>query len=275
MGLLMNHLSVDNKLREVFDAGDAVADEQDLDEEEEEGGGGMIDEVVQLEKLRSEPPLFFLYAPSASIKRELTRVTEDYIPITKFLADYSINPSLASFHFSSDSSTGNDNDPAIILGLKDSFPVDEYDHYDIPMATADDYNPMDPASNRRSGEGYDFFGSEDYDAVPAYGDGGFDEDGASMMGDPEDGLSAPFHNPANSNGGSLALLGPGSSHLGPFDPHRQGQGHEIVLTLGEGGDIGSGGMFEYFDKGFGKSWAGAEHWRLRKVSRKGEYCTSF
>lgn len=52
MGLLMNHLSVDNKLREVFDAGDAVADEQDLDEEEEEGGGGMIDEVVQLEKLR-------------------------------------------------------------------------------------------------------------------------------------------------------------------------------------------------------------------------------
>lgn len=244
MGLLMNHLSVDNKLREVFDAGDAVADEQDLDEEKEEGGGGMIDEVVQLEKLRN------------------------YIPITKFLADYSINPSLASFHFSSDSSTGNDNDPAIILGLKDSFPVDEYDHYDIPMATADDYNPMDPASNRRSGEGYDFFGSEDYDAVPAYGDGGFDEDGASMMGDPEDGLSAPFHNPANSNGGSLALLGPGSSHLGPFDPHRQGQGHEIVLTLGEGGDIGSGGMFEYFDKGFGKSWAGAEHWRLRKVSRK-------
>lgn len=58
MGLLMNHLSVDNKLREVFDAGDAVADEQDLDEEEEEGDGGMIDEVVQLDKLRSKPPLF-------------------------------------------------------------------------------------------------------------------------------------------------------------------------------------------------------------------------
>ncbi|OXG23792.1 condensin complex subunit 2 [Cryptococcus neoformans var. grubii Br795] len=244
MGLLMNHLSVDNKLREVFDAGDAVADEQDLDEEEEEGDGGMIDEVVQLDKLRN------------------------YIPITKFLTEHSINPSLASFHFTSDSSSGNDNDSATILGLKDSFPVDEYNPYDIPMATQDDYNPMDPAFNRGHGEGHDFFGGDDYDAGPAYGDGGFDEDGTSMMGDPEDDLVAPFHNSANSNGGSLALLGPGSSHLGPFDPRRQGQGHEIVLTLGEGDDTGSGGMFEYFDKGFGKSWAGAEHWRLRKVSRK-------
>ncbi|OXC68189.1 hypothetical protein AYX13_03402 [Cryptococcus neoformans] len=244
MGLLMNHLSVDNKLREVFDAGDAVADEQDLDEEEEEGDGGMIDEVVQLDKLRN------------------------YIPITKFLTEHSINPSLASFHFTSDSSSGNDNDSATILGLKDSFPVDEYNPYDVPMATQDDYNPMDPAFNRGHGEGHDFFGGDDYDAGPAYGDGGFDEDGTSMMGDPEDDLVAPFHNSANSNGGSLALLGPGSSHLGPFDPRRQGQGHEIVLTLGEGDDTGSGGMFEYFDKGFGKSWAGAEHWRLRKVSRK-------
>lgn len=244
MGLLMNHLSVDNKLREVFDAGDAVADEQDLDEEEEEGDGGMIDEVVQLDKLRN------------------------YIPITKFLTEHSINPSLASFHFTSDSSSGNDNDSATILGLKDSFPVDEYNPYDVPMATQDDYNPMDPAFNRGHGEGHDFFGGDDYDAGPAYGDGGFDEDGTSMMGDPEDDLVAPFHNSANSNGGSLALLGPGSSHVGPFDPRRQGQGHEIVLTLGEGDDTGSGGMFEYFDKGFGKSWAGAEHWRLRKVSRK-------
>lgn len=277
MGLLMNHLSVDNKLREVFDAGDAVADEQDLDGEEEEGDGGMIDEVVQLDKLRSKPPLFFpFFVPSsASTKQELTRITEDYIPITKFLTEHSINPSLASFHFTSDSSSGNDNDSATILGLKDSFPVDEYNPYDVPMATQDDYNPMDPAFNRGHGEGHDFFGGDDYDAGPAYGDGGFDADGTSMMGDPEDDLVAPFHNSANSNGGSLALLGPGSSHLGPFDPRRQGQGHEIVLTLGEGDDTGSGGMFEYFDKGFGKSWAGAEHWRLRKVSRKGEYHTSF
>lgn len=61
MGLLMNHLSVDNKLREVFDAGDAVADEQDLDEEE--GDGGMIDEIVQLDKLRSESSFFYSLLP--------------------------------------------------------------------------------------------------------------------------------------------------------------------------------------------------------------------
>ncbi|XAO22086.1 hypothetical protein I312_100851 [Cryptococcus bacillisporus CA1280] len=242
MGLLMNHLSVDNKLREVFDAGDAVADEQDLDEEE--GDGGMIDEIVQLDKLRN------------------------YIPITEFLAEHSINPSLDSFHFTSDSSTGNDNDLITILGLKDSFRADECDPYDIPMATEDDYNPMDPAFNGGDGEVHDFFGGENYDAGPAYGDGAFDEDGASMVDDPEDGLAAPLHNSTNHNGGSLTLLGPGSSHLGPFDPRRQGQGHELVLTLEEGDDNASGGMFEYFDRGFGKSWAGGEHWRLRKVSRK-------
>lgn len=76
MGLLMNHLSVDNKLREVFDAGDAVADEQDLDEEEEEGDGGMIDEVVQLDKLRSKPPLFPILRSFFSFYQ--TRADEDY-----------------------------------------------------------------------------------------------------------------------------------------------------------------------------------------------------
>lgn len=260
MGLLMNHLSVDNKLREVFDAGDAVADEQHLDEEE--GDGGMIDEIVQLDKLRSQSSFFYSLLPK--LLQELMWATEDYIPIGEFLAEHSINPSLDSFHFTSDSSTGNDNDLIAILGLKDSFPADEYEPYDIPMATEDDYNPMDPAFK----EVHDFFGGENYDAGPAYGDGAFDEDGASIVDDPEDGLAAPLHNSTNHNGGSLTLLGPGSSHLGPFDPRRQGQGHELVLTLEEGDDIASGGMFEYFDRGFGKSWAGAEHWRLRKVSRK-------
>ena len=47
MGLLMNHLSVDGKGRVVFDAGDAVVEEEDETEEE-------ADELVDLAKLRGE-----------------------------------------------------------------------------------------------------------------------------------------------------------------------------------------------------------------------------
>lgn len=48
MGLLMNHLGVDGRMRVVFDAGDAVVEEEEL---EEELGPGMEVEV-DLEKLR-------------------------------------------------------------------------------------------------------------------------------------------------------------------------------------------------------------------------------
>ena len=48
MGLLMNHLSVDGKGRVVFDAGDAVADEEEEEEKMEE------DPLVDLSKLRGD-----------------------------------------------------------------------------------------------------------------------------------------------------------------------------------------------------------------------------
>ena len=49
MGLLMNHLNVDGKGRVVFDAGDAVVEEE-VDEADEEE-----DELIEMEKLRGEP----------------------------------------------------------------------------------------------------------------------------------------------------------------------------------------------------------------------------
>lgn len=60
------------------------------------------------------------------------------------------------------------------------------------------------------------------------------------------------------------MAAPGDVHA-PFDPRRQGG--ELVMALA--GTADEDGMFDYFDKGFGKNWAGAEHWKLRKVSRKG------
>ena len=130
-----------------------------------------------------------------------------------------------------------------IVGLKDPYSNDDIHH---PVLDLDD-GPV------HTGEAQDFFGDEDFDVGGA---GGFD-DAPSMAGD-EDG-------PAEQYRGGVGMVAPGDSH-GPFDPRRQGHG-ELVMALAGGED--EEGMFDYFDRGLGKSWAGAEHWKLRKVSRKG------
>jgi len=88
------------------------------------------------------------------------------------------------------------------------------------------------------------------------GGGGYD-DGASAGG---------YEDEAGYSGAArgVGMAAPGDAHA-PFDPRRQGG--ELVMALA--GSADEDGMFDYFDKGFGKNWAGAEHWKLRKVSRKG------
>lgn len=57
----------------------------------------------------------------------------------------------------------------------------------------------------------------------------------------------------------------------PFDPRRVPNEREIVMAMTQGGEDG---MLDYFDQNFLKNWAGPEHWKLRKVVRKREFCTS-
>ena len=132
-----------------------------------------------------------------------------------------------------------------LLGLKDSWEKAESQSRE---------NTLGPSG---TGEVQDFFGDDNFEA-PTYGGDAFD-DAASIEGDFEEGGGAY-------GGGGLGMVAPGERH-GPFDPRRNGG--ELVMAL-VGGNDGEG-MFDYFDKGFGKAWAGAEHWKLTKVSRKGQY----
>lgn len=59
--------------------------------------------------------------------------------------------------------------------------------------------------------------------------------------------------------------GAGGGNYVPFDPRRAPLDKGLVLAEGEG-DI----MFDYFDKGVVKNWAGPQHWKLRKVVRRRE-----
>ncbi|WVQ97904.1 hypothetical protein IAU59_005021 [Kwoniella sp. CBS 9459] len=199
------------------------------DEDEEEEDLEEQEEMVDLDKLR------------------------DFVPSLEAINDRNISDTLSAFRFSSDPDSAPDF--TTLLGLKDTFDDDdegqaafddEYDNFGQPVG---------------DGQVHDFFGDEDYDMGPA---GGFDDAG-SMGGDDLEAAEAYGGVSGGGYGGGLAIAAPGEQ-LGPFDPRRQAGHGELVVAFGAGDD--EEGMFDYFDKGFGKSWAGAEHWKLRKVTKK-------
>ena len=164
-------------------------------------------------------------------RRDQATLTSAYMPELDRTLGLNISDTLSSFKFSSDPNDALD--LTTLLGLKDTY------NEDSPSHMGDDYVP--------SGEAQDFFGDEDFDAS-----GGFDDAGSAGGSDDGEGF-----------GEGVGMARPGDNYA-PFDPRRQGS--ELVMALVGGGE--EEGMFDYFDKGFGKSWAGAEHWKLRKVSRK-------
>ncbi len=62
----------------------------------------------------------------------------------------------------------------------------------------------------------------------------------------------------------------------PFDPRRVPNEREMVMAINEDGE----GMMNYFDQSYLKNWAGPEHWKLRKVTRRSKsslklpYCSA-
>jgi len=171
------------------------------------------------------------------VQIDISRLRE-LIPSTEDTASMVISETLQAFHFSTDSDLP---DLAAITGLS-SFNDDIEPEVAVPTG----------------GEAHDFFGDEDYD-IGGGGAGAFD-DNMSLVGDEGDfdaGLTAA----------SGAEGGPQAFGYGPFDP-RRAQGHGFALDFGGTDDPEN--MFQYFDAGFGKAWAGAEHWKLRKISRRGK-----
>lgn len=238
MGLLLNHLGVDGKGRLVFDAGDAtLGDEQDdMDPADED--------MVDLGPLRGELSLSDRGSQLQGYKAERDA---EYIPSTKRLQAMHISDTLLKFKFSSDASDMPDF--STLLGLKDTFDNDAASTAYGGGAGGGDLSMVQ--------EEQDFFGGEDFDTGAPMG-GGFDDypgAGADDDGDNEGEGGAFSH---------MATAGPGE-HM-PLDGRKHGG--DLVFGLLDADD--SAGMFDYFDKGFGKNWAGAEHYKLRRVARKGE-----
>lgn len=139
-------------------------------------------------------------------------------------------------------------DFSTLLGLKDTF------EDDISAA------PAGEGLSMVQEEEADFFGGEDFDSGAPM-PGGFDEGGGDDDGE---GGGGAFASSSHMGQGGTGMAGPGE-HMA-FDGRKHAG--DLVMALA-GGDDGEG-MFDYFDKGFAKNWAGAEHWKLRKVTRKGK-----
>lgn len=156
-------------------------------------------------------------------------------------------------------------DFSTLMGLKDSWDDEE---------VFGGFGGTGAGPSVPTGEEQDFFGGEDFDTgIGAAGQGGFD-DAMSMAGDDDNGDFAADGPSAQTHYGGALGMGTNGESFAPFDPRRQG-GELVMAMSGGDGDDGEG-MFDYFDKGLGgKGWAGAEHWKLRKVTRKGEYSLFF
>ncbi|RDX48261.1 barren [Lentinus brumalis] len=112
-------------------------------------------------------------------------------------------------------------------------------------------NPMDIDGISPSAAGEDFFIGDQ--AVPDEFNGDF---GADFGGDGDNAS-------VNGSDGAQGESRPTGPFV-PFDPRRVPNEREMVMAINEDGE----GMMNYFDQSYLKNWAGPEHWKLRKVTRR-------
>lgn len=293
-GLLMNHLGVDDKMRVVFDAGEAEGlpegdgeEEQDDAEEDEEDADkpAAANDTIDLSRMQAK--LFSLAPPS------LWSDSED--PIATLLTGRLVCPSLGGFSFAPDQE-------ANLFGAADEDDADHADDDEGRDGSPFDLGYMNPAITATPWGGDDdhAFGYNDDDedsnadlfGVPA----DLDRDGEVFGLPPErPGMSSQMDHHVNDDGGANFDFmdgGGGGDNDGDFDMEdgsggpagnavrwdpRQGPSqHDLLLAFkgvsgnddegqeGAGGADGApGGLFDYFDQRLMKSWAGPEHWKMR------------
>lgn len=148
-----------------------------------------------------------------------------------------ITESLANFRFSSDANA----DLLDVIGQ--NLNLDDDTDSNAPLD--DNVNNMD-------------FGGDGFDVG---GDDGPAEDFFTGDQAVEEVYVAAEH--AGDGGSGPAPLGPVEN----FDPRRPPGERDLTVTLTEGGED----MLDYFDATIMKNWAGPQHWKLRRIAKKGTF----
>ncbi|CCX06974.1 condensin complex subunit 2/barren [Pyronema domesticum] len=234
-GLLLNHLSIDNNGRIVFDSSDDKDDEHhESNGEENEDEEVEKSPAVQLEDIPEEPE---------EIANKLGNLRSRFFPDLSILDNQDICPSLKNVDFST-------------AGTLDIPFLKPQDDKDDPLASggAGGFDDDDRAGGNDMAfgfdDGYGVGGDDDGDMTMAFGEGG--EVWANQtMADGD-----PLLNPSNKVF---------SGKEGDFDPERS-----MVSGIFSGHDD----ILSYFDEAMQKNWAGPEHWRIRKIKDSSKQVTA-
>lgn len=181
----------------------------------------------------------------------------EFIPDLASLASRNISVTLADFKFTADPSQAFD--MAFLADREDDELLGGGDEDDDGFAPG-------PSTG---GPVTDFFG-DDNDAL-AFDDGGGGGDDGMGFGDggaDDMDIDGDDEGVFGGSGGPMAGAR-GPTVLAPFDPSRQHAGGDGLVMAMVGDKEGGSMMLDYFDQGF-KNWAGPEHWKLRRVTKKRE-----
>ncbi|KAG6910237.1 hypothetical protein DXG01_012372 [Tephrocybe rancida] len=175
---------------------------------------------------------------------DLSHLRKYFLPDLSVLEDKAISHSLDGFAFSKDAFAFDES-----TFFQDNSHHDDDDDDDVGVGSGD-YMDVDGGGAPEE----DFFVGDD--AVQG-------DYGADMM-------SGDDYGGDNNSNGSVGPAGDGEGRAGPFvpfDPRRAPNERDLVMAMT---DADGDGMMDYFDQNFMKNWAGPEHWKLRKVTRRPE-----
>lgn len=230
-GLLLNHLSIDNNGKIVFDSSDdKKAEEEDGEIKEEDEDEGATPKPTATEEKVEEPE-------DEDVPIDISRLAAQFFPDLGRLDNQDICPSLKGFEFG-----------------------DSAGALDIPFLKALEERAdeeLQDGGDGASDDGGDMaFGFDDGYGVGVVGDGlGFGEGGEVWANETIADAAERFMSPAKR---------PGMMGLGGADGEEERFG-EVEGDYRVGFGDSAEGILSYFDEALKKNWAGPEHWRIRKI----------
>ncbi|KAH8147427.1 uncharacterized protein LAJ45_08583 [Morchella importuna] len=232
-GLLLNHLSIDNNGKIVFDSSDdkkAEEEEEEIKEEEDEDEDGTPKPKPAPEEKAEEPE-------DEDIPIDISVLAARFFPDLSRLDNQDICPSLKGFEFG-----------------------DSAGALDIPFLKALEERAdeeLQDGDDGASDNGGDMaFGFDDGYGVGVESDGlGFGEGGEVWANETIADAAERFMSPAK----RPTMMG-----LGGADGEEERFG-EVDGDYRVGFGDSAEGILSYFDEALKKNWAGPEHWRIRKI----------
>ncbi|KAK5711227.1 hypothetical protein LTR17_018519 [Elasticomyces elasticus] len=242
-GLLMNHLSIDNTGRIVFDSSDDVQD----DANEAERRDSLEPDITSHAEKDTEP------AQPEDGPVNISALASRFFPSLELLDSQVICPSLQSFELGAGESSSLD---LPFLKAPENW-RDEHPEI-LPTHEEGDEDGLpdnNPAFSEEDDDDPNGLGAT-FDAGP---ETGFGEGGEAWARDAALHAQPPLHNIQDGDG-----EGGEGGEVGTFDSNSAAYG---ITLQHRPGPNDSENILNYFDTALSKNWAGPEHWKIARIKQ--------